>query len=127
MSNRLTPKQAADRLGIADENVEVFARLVDALRTPEVRGAELARLCAELDAVNEALHAGIDYPQGAAGVRDLAVLLSLRGDDADGPQPSAPSKTRQSRIDEVVTAFTEGQIDKAMFRKLLDRIEQHTD
>ncbi|EPH40869.1 hypothetical protein ABT390_36670 [Streptomyces aurantiacus] len=74
--SRLTPDDAADRLGIADENVELFIRVVDALRAPEARDAELARLRTELDAVNEALQtAGIDYPGGARGVRDLAALL----------------------------------------------------
>jgi hypothetical protein len=90
--SRLTPEEAADRLGIADENVALFVRLVDALRTPEAHDAETARLRAELAAVNEVLHrAGVDYPLGAAGVRDLAGMLELARTDAedDGDVPPA--------------------------------------
>lgn len=77
---RLTPEQAADRLGIADEHFDTFVRLVDALRTPDARTAEVERLRAELDAVNAALHeGGVDYPQGAAGVRDLVALRADQG------------------------------------------------
>lgn len=36
MTDRLTPEQAAELLGIPDADVPVFARLVDALRTPGV-------------------------------------------------------------------------------------------
>ncbi|MFF9088633.1 hypothetical protein ACF1BE_19815 [Streptomyces sp. NPDC014991] len=80
----LTPEQAADRLGIADENVEVFVRLVDALRTPEARAAEVTRLRADLDAVDEALiEAGITHPLGARGVRDLVAMLRATR-DAEG-------------------------------------------
>ncbi|AQW55277.1 hypothetical protein ACIQPP_05505 [Streptomyces violaceusniger] len=80
---RLTPEQAADRLGIADENVELFLSLVDALRTPEARNVEVARLRAEIDSVNEALHqAGVDYPLGAAGVRDLIAMFNAAKDDS---------------------------------------------
>ncbi|MFI7698047.1 hypothetical protein [Nonomuraea sp. NPDC049480] len=46
--------------------------LVGRMQEPAAHEAELARLRGELDAVNEALHkAGIDYPQGARGIRDL--------------------------------------------------------
>ncbi|MGW2708680.1 hypothetical protein ACWC4J_06760 [Streptomyces sp. NPDC001356] len=37
---QLTPEEAADLLGIPDEDVEVFLRLVDALRTPKPRHDE---------------------------------------------------------------------------------------
>ncbi|BDH04886.1 hypothetical protein [Streptomyces seoulensis] len=83
--NRLTIEQAADRLGIPGEHFEVFERLVDLLRTPAARDAEVARLRSELDDVNEALgKAGITYPLGARGVEDLgAIVQSLREDDQD--------------------------------------------
>ncbi|MCX5562735.1 hypothetical protein [Streptomyces sp. NBC_00038] len=82
---QLTPEDAADRLGIADENVEVFVRLVDALRTPEARDAEVDRLRAELAAVDEALvQAGITYPLGARGVRDLGGALRMAREDEEG-------------------------------------------
>ncbi|GGQ81187.1 hypothetical protein [Streptomyces flaveolus] len=84
MPNPLTPEQAAELLAIPEEDVETFVRLVDALRTPDARAAETARLRAELDAVNDALHdGGVDYPQGAAGVRDLAAALQLAKEDAE--------------------------------------------
>ncbi|MEU3289915.1 hypothetical protein [Streptomyces longwoodensis] len=72
----MTPEQAADRLGIAGDDVEAFVRLVDALRTPKARDAEVTRLRAELEAVDEALvQAGIEHPLGARGVRDLGAML----------------------------------------------------
>ncbi|MFE2407067.1 hypothetical protein ACFXDE_01850 [Kitasatospora sp. NPDC059408] len=72
----MNPEHAADRLGIAEQNHDLFVALVDALRTPEARDAETARLRAELAAIDEVLvENGIDYPLGARGVRDLAALL----------------------------------------------------
>ncbi|MFI9600346.1 hypothetical protein ACIHCX_10775 [Streptomyces sp. NPDC052043] len=80
---KLTPYEAAERLDIADENIDVFVHLVDALRTPEARDDELARLRAELAAVDEALvEAGIEYPLGARGVRDLGAALRTAREDA---------------------------------------------
>ncbi|MGW1587306.1 hypothetical protein [Streptomyces sp. NPDC002386] len=79
----LTPEDAAELLGIPDEDAETFMRLVDALRTPEARDAEVARLRAELAAVDEALvAAGITHPLGARGVRDLAAMLRRSREDA---------------------------------------------
>ncbi|AQW55279.1 hypothetical protein SHXM_08742 [Streptomyces hygroscopicus] len=50
---RFTAEQAADRLGIAPENIDAFVRLVDLMRTPEADAAELDRLRRELEAVRE--------------------------------------------------------------------------
>ncbi|MFC8873215.1 hypothetical protein [Streptomyces ardesiacus] len=40
MTDRLTPEQAAELLGIPDADVPVFTRLVDALRAPGAPAAE---------------------------------------------------------------------------------------
>lgn len=83
--NRLTIEQAADRLGIPDENFEMFERLVDLLRAPEARDAEVARLRAELDDINEVLVTeGFQHPVGLGGVKDMAALIrDLRERDQD--------------------------------------------
>ncbi|MFF1483127.1 hypothetical protein ACIGZH_01710 [Streptomyces sp. NPDC058319] len=85
MPSPLTPEDAAYRLGIPDEHVTTFVRLVDALRTPDARDDELARLRAELAAVDDALvEAGVTHPLGARGVRDLGAILRVaREGDAE--------------------------------------------
>jgi hypothetical protein len=115
---RLTPEQAADRLGIADEHFDTFVRLVDALRTPDARAAERDRLRAELDAVNEALHeGGIDYPQGAAGVRDLV---------ADRREAAADrGRTRYDDALELLgEAVASGALDGPTFKRLRQHFER---
>ncbi|WP_433513821.1 hypothetical protein ACQP2T_61455 [Nonomuraea sp. CA-143628] len=68
----LNAEQAAAQLGIRDKYRDLFVLLVGRMQEPAAHEAELARLRGELDAVNEALRkAGIDYPQGARGIRDL--------------------------------------------------------
>jgi len=75
MRYQMTADEAAARLGIPEEHHAVFVLLADRLRTPTASEAELAQLRDELAAVNEALrNAGIDYPTGARGVRDLSGL-----------------------------------------------------
>ncbi|WP_405911348.1 hypothetical protein OG529_04310 [Streptomyces longwoodensis] len=82
----LTPQQAAEKLGIPDEDVDVFVSLLDVLRTRSARDAEVTRLRTELEAVDEALvQAGIEYPLGARGVRDLgAMLRNARDSEPEG-------------------------------------------
>lgn len=66
--DELTPAQAR----------ELAAALLRAADEAESGTSEEARLRTELTAVNDALRdAGIDYPQGARGVRDLAAMLKL--------------------------------------------------
>ncbi|MGW3245562.1 hypothetical protein [Streptomyces sp. NPDC001070] len=80
----MTAEEAADCLGIADEHLATFVAIVDALRTPDARRAEIEQLRAELDAVDEVLHeAGIDHPTGAQGVRDLHSMRDIAREDAD--------------------------------------------
>ncbi|MCX4685491.1 hypothetical protein OG401_14405 [Kitasatospora purpeofusca] len=82
--NRLNPEEGADALGIADEHRASFLAMVDALRTPEARDAELARLRKELGAIDDALiEAGIQHPLGARGVRDLAEAYKELREGAD--------------------------------------------
>ncbi|MFD8595435.1 hypothetical protein ACFV1L_10575 [Kitasatospora sp. NPDC059646] len=81
----ITPEEAAERLGIADEFLPAFLAAIDAWRTPEARDTELAKLRQDAEKVDEILiDAGITYPLGVAGVRDLAGALELarEGDDA---------------------------------------------
>ena len=79
-----TPEQSADDLGIAPEHLDHFVAMVDLMRTPEAKNAELERLRDEMGRINHVLHeAGFDYPQGVRGVKDLAMGFEGARDEAD--------------------------------------------
>ncbi|MFI8185782.1 hypothetical protein ACIF70_35430 [Actinacidiphila glaucinigra] len=110
---RMTVEEAADSLGIADEHLATFVVIVDALRTSDARRAEIERLRAELEAVDEVLHeAGIDHPTGALGVHDLHSMRDIAREDADEDARAARivaalRRTRSSLPAEVLAALDE--------------------
>lgn len=109
----MTAEEAADCLGIADEHLSAFVAIVDALRTPDARRAEIERLRAELEAVDEVLReAGIDHPTGALGVHDLHSMRDIAREDADEDARAARivaalRRTRNSLPAEVLAALDE--------------------
>jgi hypothetical protein len=120
----LTPAQAAERLGIADEHVDTFICLVDALRTPEARAGDAARMRRELEAVDVALmDAGIAYPLGARGVRDLAALLRTAREDTEAAPRPAPTWTGEN-LGELLKAYAHGDIDRDTFARAAEQLAQ---
>ncbi|MFD7552964.1 hypothetical protein ACFV9E_00240 [Streptomyces sp. NPDC059835] len=70
-------------------------RLLRAADEAESGVSEEARLRLELDAVNDALReAGIDYPLGAKGVRDLAALLEMAREEVEEAHPGTYVRKR---------------------------------
>lgn len=77
-------ERTAQELGIAQEHMDVFEAVVELTRTPEAVNAERDRLKHQMEQVDKALHeAGIDYPLGAQGVRDLGGLFQGMVEDRD--------------------------------------------
>ncbi|MCK2222096.1 hypothetical protein MF672_051070 (plasmid) [Actinomadura sp. ATCC 31491] len=106
----MTPAEAAARLGIPTDDYLAFELLVDRMRTPNAEQEELARLRGALERVNEELRkAGIEYPLGAAGVRDLRGFVAraeaLAQDQLDTLEAKAAVATQeQAAINQALQA-----------------------
>ncbi|MET7335987.1 hypothetical protein [Nonomuraea sp. NPDC005650] len=106
----MTPMEAAGRLGIPAEHYAAFEVLVDRLRTTPAEQEELARLRGELARVNEQLRkAGIEYPLGAAGVRDLRGHVARAEDLAEEQLGEAEAKA--ARAEQELAAITQALLE----------------
>lgn len=133
----MTPAEAAGRLGIPAEYYPAFEVLVGRLRTPAAEQEELARLRGELARVNEELRkAGIEYPLGAAGVRDLrghVARAEIHAEEQIGEAEAKAARAEQEHA-AIATALREAGVGftglegvQALVGLYLDALRRHAD